>query len=150
MLGITALGLARGVALAVPSEVAWRVAGSLEERGSVKRGYLGILSQPVHLPSAQSAGLGEGRGGLLVVGVEDSSPAGRGELRRICLADATPSGHRELQAIIRAAGGREVRWTWSAGRTSDPELQLASLVGGGENPLISGGIRRGPGAEAAP
>src|ERR687894_3223865 len=77
-LGVTALGLARGVGLPVPSEVAWRVARSLEERGSAKRGYLGILSQPVHLPSAQSAGLGEGRGGLLVVGVEDGSPAGKG------------------------------------------------------------------------
>ena len=107
-LGITALGLARGVALAVPSEVAWRVAGSLEERGSVKRGYLGILSQPVHLPSAQSAGLGEGRGGLLVVGVEDSSPAGKGGMLLgdiLVSLDATPVGDTdELQALL--TGGR--------------------------------------------
>jgi serine protease DegQ len=107
-LGITALGLARGVALAVPSEVAWRVAESLEERGSVKRGYLGILSQPVHLPSAQSAGLGEGRGGLLVVGVEDSSPAGKGGMLLgdiLVSLDATPVGDTdELQALL--TGGR--------------------------------------------
>ena len=108
VLGITALGLARGVALAVPSEVAWRVAGSLEERGSVKRGYLGILSQPVHLPSAQSAGLGEGRGGLLVVGVEDGSPAGRGGMLLgdiLVSLDATPvEDTDELQALL--TGGR--------------------------------------------
>ena len=52
---------------------------ALEERGSVKRGYLGILSQPVRLPDGQSLGLTQ-RGGLLVVGVEEGSPAGRGGL----------------------------------------------------------------------
>jgi S1-C subfamily serine protease len=108
VLGITALGLARGVALAVPSEVAWRVARSLEERGSAKRGYLGILSQPVHLPSAQSAGLGEGRGGLLVVGVEDGSPAGNGGMLLgdilISLDDTPVADTEELQALL--TGGR--------------------------------------------
>lgn len=108
VLGITALGLAQGVALAVPSEVAWRVAESLEERGSVKRGYLGILSQPVHLPSAQSAGLGEGRGGLLVVGVEDGSPAGKGEMLLgdilVSLDDTPVADTEELQALL--TGGR--------------------------------------------
>jgi serine protease DegQ len=108
VLGITALGLARGVALAVPSEVAWRVAGSLEERGSVKRGYLGILSQPIHLPRAQSAGLGEGRGGLLVVGVEDGSPAGKGGMLLgdiLVSLDNTPvADTEELQALL--TGGR--------------------------------------------
>ena len=43
----------------------------------MKRGYLGILSQPVRLPDAQKVGLTQ-RGGLLVVGVEESSPAGQG------------------------------------------------------------------------
>jgi serine protease DegQ len=113
VLGITALGLARGVALAVPSEVAWRVARTLSERGSVKRGYLGILSQPVHLPSAQRVGLGDQRGGLLVVGVEDGSPAGRGGMLLgdiLVSLDATPVADTdELQALL--AGdkvGREV------------------------------------------
>jgi serine protease DegQ len=113
VLGITALGLARGVALAVPSEVAWRVARTLSERGSVKRGYLGILSQPVHLPSAQRVGLVDQRGGLLVVGVEDGSPAGRGGMLLgdiLVSLDATPVADTdELQALL--AGdkvGREV------------------------------------------
>ncbi len=79
VLGIMMTGLARGAALAIPAEVAWRVARTLESRGSIKRGYLGILSQPVRLPDAQSTGLTQ-RGGLLVVGVEDGSPAGRGGL----------------------------------------------------------------------
>ena len=77
VLGIMTAGWARGAAFAIPAEVAWRVARTLESRGSVKRGYLGILSQPVRLPDGQRVGLMQG-GGLLVVGVEDDSPAGRG------------------------------------------------------------------------
>lgn len=76
VLGVLTAGPVRGAVLAVPGGLAWRVAGALEERGSVKRGYLGILSQPVRLPDG---GLDpQQRSGLLVVGVEDGSPAGRG------------------------------------------------------------------------
>jgi S1-C subfamily serine protease len=104
VLGITALGLARGVVLAVPAEVAWRVAGTLSERGSVKRGYLGILSQPVRLPSAQRAGLGDQWGGLLVVGVEDGSPAGKGGMLLgdiLVSLNGTPvTDTDELQALL--------------------------------------------------
>lgn len=96
VLGITALGLARGVALAVPSEVAWRVAGALEERGSVKRGYLGILSQPVRLPSAQRAGLGDQR-------VDSSSWASR---------TAAPRGRVECCSATSSS-----RWTPRPSRT---------------------------------
>ena len=131
VLGITALGLARGVALAVPSEDAWRVARSLEERGSVKRGYLGILSQPVHLPSAQSAGLGEGRGGLLVVGVEDGSPAGKGGMLLgdiLVSLDATPVADTdELQALL--TGGR-VGHEVSVGVVRGGELQTLRVTVG--------------------
>ncbi len=77
VLGIMTAGWARGAAFAIPAEVAWRVAKTLENQGSIERGYLGILSQPVRLPDGQRAGLTQ-RGGLLVVGVEDGSPAGHG------------------------------------------------------------------------
>jgi S1-C subfamily serine protease len=76
VLGIMTTGLARGAALAIPAELAWGVAKTLESRGAIKRGYLGILSQPVRLPDAQRTGLTQ-KGGLLVVGVEEGSPAGR-------------------------------------------------------------------------
>jgi S1-C subfamily serine protease len=79
VLGILVSGWGRGAAFAIPADIAWRTAGTLSERGSVKRGYLGILSQPVRLPHGQSLGLTQ-RGGLLVVGVEDGSPADRGGL----------------------------------------------------------------------
>ena len=76
--GILTSGFGRGAAIAIPAGLARRVADSLAERGSVRRGYLGILSQPVRLPDGQT-GLTQ-RGGLLVVGVEDGSPAGNGGL----------------------------------------------------------------------
>src|SRR5215210_4864358 len=79
VLGILVSGWGRGAAFAIPADLAWRTAETLSERGSVKRGYLGILSQPVRLPDGQRLGLTQ-RGGLLVVGVEDGSPAGRGGL----------------------------------------------------------------------
>jgi len=79
VLGIMVSGWGRGAAFAIPADIAWRTAGTLSERGSVKRGYLGILSQPVRLPDGERLGLTQ-RGGLLVVGVEDGSPAGRGGL----------------------------------------------------------------------
>ena len=79
VLGILVSGWGRGAAFAIPADIAWRTAGTLSERGSVKRGYLGILSQPVRLPDGERLGLAQ-RGGLLVVGVEEGSPAGRGGL----------------------------------------------------------------------
>lgn len=104
VLGIMALGLTRGVALAVPADVSWSVAEALSERGSVKRGYLGVLSQPVRLPAAQRVGTGEQKGGLLVVGVEDGSPAGEGGMILgdiLVSLDSTPvTDTDELQALL--------------------------------------------------
>ncbi len=96
----------------MPSEVAWRVARTLAEQGSVKRGYLGILSQPVRLPTAQRVGLSQ-RGGLLVVGVEEESPAGRGGVLLgdiLVSLDETPvTDTDELQALLTGDRvGREV------------------------------------------
>ena len=44
--------------------------------GRLKRGYLGIGSQPVHLAEAQAEKLDGQETGLLAVGVEANSPAG--------------------------------------------------------------------------
>ncbi|MCA1737428.1 MAG: S1C family serine protease [Actinobacteria bacterium] len=131
VLGITALGLARGVALAVPSEIAWRVAGALSERGSVKRGYLGILSQPVRLPAAQRVGLGDQRGGLLVVGVEDGSPAGKGGMLLgdilVSLDTAPVVDTDELQALLT---GDKVGHEVSIGVIRGGELQTLRVAVG--------------------
>ncbi len=81
VLGVNTSGLARGVPLAIPTDVAWRVAEALSKHGHVKHGYLGIRSQPVEVsPSAQTVLKREQASGLLIVGVEDDSPAAAGGL----------------------------------------------------------------------
>lgn len=79
VLGIVTTGLAGGIALAVPSEIAWRVADTLGTHGKIKRGYLGISSQPVYLPEAQRGGRSQ-ETGLLVIRVENDTPAQKGGL----------------------------------------------------------------------
>ncbi|GAB4109804.1 MAG: trypsin-like peptidase domain-containing protein [Roseiflexaceae bacterium] len=67
VIGILTTGLIGGAALAIPAAIAWRVASTLAQQGHVKRGFLGISSQPV--------ATNDGQRGLLVVRVERGSPA---------------------------------------------------------------------------
>jgi serine protease DegQ len=76
VLGINTSGLARGSSLAIPAALAWSSAATLAEHGHIRRGYLGLRTQPVRLPGAAQ----EQSSGLLVVGVEDGSPAEQGGL----------------------------------------------------------------------
>ena len=78
MVGLLTTGFG-GVALGIPIAIAQRVAATLAQHGAVKRGFLGISSQPVQLPEGQRAGLSQASG-LLVVRVEADSPAARGGL----------------------------------------------------------------------
>lgn len=76
--GLLTTGLVRGAAIVVPMDIALKVAGALTKQGYVKRGYLGIVSQQVKLPPSQRSDAQEY--GLLVVRVEENSPAERGGL----------------------------------------------------------------------
>jgi S1-C subfamily serine protease len=79
VLGILTTGLVNGVPLAIPMEIAANIADTLAKQGYIKRGYLGISSQLVRLPDAQRAGRSQ-EYGLLIVKVDDNSPALRGGL----------------------------------------------------------------------
>lgn len=80
-LGINTSGLAPGISLTIPTALAWKAADSLAQHGQVKRGYLGIRSQPVILPDSGRQALGrEQKSGLLLVGVENNAPAAHGGL----------------------------------------------------------------------
>lgn len=77
IIGMNTSGLVRGASLAIPAQVAWEAARSLEEHGRIRRGYLGIRSQVVEIPRQARAALGrEQATGLLLVGVENEGPAG--------------------------------------------------------------------------
>ncbi|GAC1407580.1 MAG: trypsin-like peptidase domain-containing protein [Ktedonobacteraceae bacterium] len=77
VIGILTTGLVNGVALAVPANLVKSIADTLATQGYIKRGYLGISSQLVHVPTGQRAGR-EQEHGLLIVKVEENSPAQRG------------------------------------------------------------------------
>jgi S1-C subfamily serine protease len=81
ILGINTSGLWQGGALTIPASLAWPIAQAIASQGRVKRGYLGVRSQLTPLSSTLRQALGrQQEAGLLLVGVEDDSPAGRGGL----------------------------------------------------------------------
>jgi S1-C subfamily serine protease len=81
LLGLNSSGIAHGVSLTIPVALAWGIADTLARQGHIRRGYLGIRSQPVEIAAAQRQALGrDQRVGLLLVGVEDDSPASGGGL----------------------------------------------------------------------
>ena len=81
VLGLNTSGLARGAAITIPADIAWKVAEILVKHGHIKHGYLGIRSQTVEIPNASQKALKRNQStGLLVVGVENDSSASKGGL----------------------------------------------------------------------
>ncbi|HEX9333018.1 MAG TPA: trypsin-like peptidase domain-containing protein [Anaerolineales bacterium] len=81
VLGLNTSGLTRGSSLTIPVKVAWRIADALAKHGSVKRGYLGVRTQPVEIPeAARNALKREQEHGLLVLWLEEGGPAEKGGL----------------------------------------------------------------------
>lgn len=76
VLGLNTSGLTRGSSLTIPVKVAWRIADALAKHGTVKRGYLGVRTQPVDVPEAARAAFKrEQSHGLLVLWLEEGGPA---------------------------------------------------------------------------
>jgi len=105
ILGINTSGFGRGTSITIPIEIAWKLADELAINGAIKRGYLGIRSQPVELnPAAQSALKREQSTGLLIVGLEPLSPAEKGGLLvgdiLVGLKGYAISDHDELMANL--------------------------------------------------
>ncbi|MCC6175131.1 MAG: trypsin-like peptidase domain-containing protein [Chloroflexi bacterium] len=98
-LATSRFGGGQGAGVAIPLAVVERTVIALQGHGRVRRGFLGVTSQPVALPEPirQRAGLGEQTSGLLVVGVEADGPA---EVAGVTIGD-----------IVVALGGEPVRDT---------------------------------------
>lgn len=81
ILGLNTSSLAPGMLLTIPTGLAWQVAEALATHGRVRRGYLGIRSQPVALSPAQRQALKrEQESGLLLVSIEADGPAAQSGL----------------------------------------------------------------------
>jgi S1-C subfamily serine protease len=74
LLGMATAVSIRGLGVVIPAAIAWGAAADVLERGSQKRGYIGIAAQPVSVPEKQQAVAGT-RTGLLVVGIKAGTPA---------------------------------------------------------------------------
>ncbi len=77
--GLNSSALARGASLAIPVSVLKNVADALRRDGRVKRGFLGVSTQPVALAEAVAKQLDQATG-LMVIGAEKDGPADKGGL----------------------------------------------------------------------
>jgi S1-C subfamily serine protease len=81
VLGVNTSGLTNGAAITIPADIAWSIADTLLKHGRIRRGYLGIRSQPVEISGALQKTLKREQGtGLLIVGIENDSPASKAGL----------------------------------------------------------------------
>lgn len=105
LLGLNTSALVRGVSLTVPTVTLKRVVDMLVKHGKVRRGYLGVNTQPVRLPAALAQQLGQ-ETGLLLVAVEPGSPAEQGGLLLgdtiVTLEGSAVQQHDDLLALLSA------------------------------------------------
>jgi S1-C subfamily serine protease len=97
ILGLNTSALVRGVSLAIPASTVDRTVNTLLAHGRMRRGYLGVSTQPVRLPETSREEFGQ-ETGLLIVNVETGSPAGEGGLLlgdTIVKIDDTPIRHHD-------------------------------------------------------
>lgn len=77
--GLNTSGFGRGASIAVPVASIRNAVSVLQQHGKMRQGYLGLGLQPVRLPESVAREL-EQEVGLLIVSVEDTSPASKGGL----------------------------------------------------------------------
>ena len=134
--GLATAGLVRATALALPAGHVRQVLDGIERHGSVKRGFLGITSQPVQIPERQRDGRAE-TDGLLVTGVAAGTPAEQAGLlvgdivvgfagtsvdepeSLLALLTGDRVGHATPVAVLR--GGRGLDVSVTVGQRSDKE-----------------------------
>jgi serine protease DegQ len=74
LLGVTTAASIRGLGVVIPAGIAWNVAADLLQRGTLRRGYLGIAAQPARV-SEKQRGAAATEQALLVVDVKPGTPA---------------------------------------------------------------------------
>lgn len=79
LIGLNTSALVRGVSVTIPYPTLERIVSTLVEHGRIRRGYLGIRTQPVRLPDSVAKDIGQ-ETGLLLISIEADSPAETGKL----------------------------------------------------------------------
>jgi S1-C subfamily serine protease len=106
VIGINSSGISRAGGLTIPAAAADKVVQALLAHGRLKRGFLGLTSQPVPLPQALKDAAGQ-ETGLLVARVAAGTPAEQGG---VLIGD-----------IIIGLGGQPVRDTDELQRLLSPD-----------------------------
>jgi S1-C subfamily serine protease len=103
VLGMNSSALMRGVSMTVPTTTLEQVVEALATHGRLKRGYLGVSTQAVRLPSDAKEELNQ-KSGLLIVSVETDSPAEEGGLLLgdaiVGFSEASIRHHEDLLAQL--------------------------------------------------
>lgn len=103
LLGLNTSALVRGISLTIPAGTLQRVVDMLVKHGKVRRGYLGVNTQPVRLPAALEQQLGQ-EAGLLLAAVEPGSPAEQGGLLLgdtiVAVEGSAVQQHDDLLALL--------------------------------------------------
>lgn len=101
--GLNTSALLRGISLTVPVSTLRRVIETLLAHGRVRRGFLGMSTQPVRIPAALAQQLGQ-ETGLLLTAVEPDSPAEQGGLglgdTLVALDDTPIRQHDDVLAFL--------------------------------------------------
>jgi serine protease Do len=121
-----------GIAFAIPASVAKDVVADLIKDGEVSRGWLGVQIQPVDKDVAESLGLAEASGAL-VVEPQAGSPGEKAGIRKGDVITAvngdTIKGPRELaRTIARMRPGTSVDVElWRDGKAESVKLEIGTL-----------------------
>lgn len=103
VVGLNTSALLRGISLTVPGLTLRRVIALLLAHGRVRRGFLGMSTQPVRLPAGLAQQLSQ-ETGLLLTAVEPGSPAEQGGLvlgDTLVALDGTPiRQHDDVLAFL--------------------------------------------------
>ena len=130
-----------GIGFAIPVDLAKSIVNQLREKGSVTRGWLGVMIQSVTPELAKSFDLAEPKGAL-VAEVTPDSPAQKGGLERgdiitsfndkeiddsrdlPAMVAQTPVGDSAKVSVLR--GGKEQTFTVTLGELDDEQIAQAS------------------------
>jgi serine protease Do len=133
-----------GIAFAIPASVAKDVVDSLIKGGDVKRGWLGVQIQPVSKDIAESLGLEEAKGAL-VVSPQAGSPGEKAGIKEGDIITAVNGNSiKDARELSRRIGGispdTEVKLSiWRAGKTEEVAVTLGNLASDDAKPAAAAG-----------
>ena len=128
VIGMNTDAVMRGCDLTLPHATLARVVSELLAHGRMRRGYLGVATQPLRLPAALRDTLKQ-RSGALVVDTADNGPARTAGLSFgdviIAIDAAAVRGPRELSALLADKVGKDVRVSFvRAGKVETVQVTL--------------------------